>query len=395
MIVDTPEKNMGVQLVLSALAIIVLAVTFTGKNEGIQEVRTALIPSEEQQNPMTEMSLDEAGQDILQAGLGMVEGQGSYDETQLSAYQRILKGEEPYPGKEPIRADDALAVDLNFDGWVDLCILGRSTDGLNVPYYCMLWKPQKEKFEYSVTLCNAEIDLENGWIISQVRGTAGERFATYCRYDGDDSLHMIRYVEENKNEEGLGYLDLTYMEEDDTYTLQAIVDEERFNVTMVEMAKQALLELYQWTGEKVETACFQVSDLGGVTFSQTPEDMIHSRIFFSRYFGADTQYNLSGYDKSISSIGVASGRSVWFSPVLWRVFPENMDAMTDEEVIRWYFERLPISETGGVKTMEQRYADTGMWTIQAKSGEWFEVFYNEELREISDVTGPYPEIPQH
>ena len=83
--------------------------------------------------------------------------------------------------------------------------------------------------------------------------------------------------------------------------------------------------------EKVEAVYFQVSDLGGVTFAMSQEDMEHSRIFFSRYYGADTVYNLSGYEKMISSIYIESGRSVWYSPVLWQVTPDGLDGMTDEE----------------------------------------------------------------
>ncbi len=408
MIVNTPEKSTGMQLVLSALAVVVLVITFTGKNDQVREVQADPVTDEEQQAEQPAVTLGhgeedakaspapEDGQDILQTVLKPGQGSEAYDEEQLPAYQRILKGDEPYPSGEPIRADDVLAADLNFDGWKDLCIRGRSTDGLNIPYYCMLWNPRKQKFEYSVTLCNVETDPEGQWIISQVAGTAGESFVTYCRYDEDNILHMIRYVEDNKNGEGPEHLDLTYVEQDDMYTLSAIVDEERFNVTMVDMARQALWELYQWTGEKVGTACFQVSNMGNIVFSRTPEDMAHSRIFFSRSFGVDTRYNISGYDKSISSIGVVSGRDVWFSPVLWRVFPEDMENMTDEEVIRWYFERLPIGETEGIKTMEQRYPDMDdTWTLQTESGQWYEVFYNKELREISDVVGPYPELPQH
>ncbi len=311
----------------------------------------------------------------------------------LAAAVRLSPSFSSNPALSSFRAEDVRRMDLNFDGWDDLCIQGRSDDGVNVPCYCMLWKPQKQEFEYSTTLCNVEIDLENQWVISQVVGRKGESFSTYCRYDTEDRLHMVRYVEENDRGDGLKHLDLTYVDDEGPYTLPAIVDEESLDATMVDMARWALTELYQWTGEKVEHACFQVSNMGGVVFSQTPEDMIHSRIFFSRYFGADTQYNLSGYDKSISSIGLSSGRRIWYSPVLWRVLPENPDAMTDEEMIRWYFERLPRSDEGKVKSIEERYE--GMWTIQAESGQWYEVFYDKELREVSDVTGPYPDVPEH
>lgn len=46
-----------------------------------------------------------------------------------------------------------------------------------------------------------------------------------------------------------------------------------------------------------------------------------------------------------------------------------------------------------VKSVEQRYED--MWTIQMENGAWFEVGYHASSKEISMVTGPYPDYPVH
>ena len=221
----------------------------------------------------------------------------------------------------------------------------------------------------------------------------GTRAVIYCCYDEENHLHMVRYTEENPSEDAMfEKMDLTYVEDDGMYTMQATVDD-GFYLTAVAMAKQALTELYRWTGEKVDTAYFQVSNVGGVTFTVTADDMKHSRIFFSRYFGADTDYNISGYDKSISSITIASGRAVWYSPVLWRYFPYDMENMTDEKVIIWYVERLPLMEGDEVVSIEKHYED--MWTIHTASDRWFEVVYDKKLREVYIVTGPYPHYPEH
>ena len=221
----------------------------------------------------------------------------------------------------------------------------------------------------------------------------GTRAVVYCCYDEEERLHMVRYTEENPSEDAMfEKMDLTYVEDDGMYTMQATVDD-GFYLTAVAMAKQALTELYRWTGEKVDTAYFQVSNVGGVTFTVTADDMKHSRIFFSRYFGADTDYNISGYDKSISSITIASGRAVWYSPVLWRYFPYDMESMTDEKVIIWYVERLPLMEGDEVVSIEKHYEN--MWTIHTASDRWFEVVYDRKLREVYDVTGPYPDYPEH
>ena len=50
------------------------------------------------------------------------------------------------------------------------------------------------------------------------------------------------------------------------YALPAIADGRELHATLIAMAKQALTELYRWTGAKVDAACFQVTDMGGVAF---------------------------------------------------------------------------------------------------------------------------------
>ena len=293
-----------------------------------------------------------------------------------------------------IKGGGVRMMDLNYDGWDDLCFQGRYDGEGNIPCSCMLWNQQTHRFEYNITLNNVETDPENRWIYCRDGSEEGEHVITYYRYDAENRLHMARYVEKNPSAEAVfEQLDLSYVEDGGAYTLAAVEDGEGLNQTMIAMAKRALTELYQWTGEKVDTAYFQVSDLGGVVFALSPEDIKHSRIFYSRYFGVDTEYNLSGYDKSISSFDIYSARGVWYSPVLWNIFPQNIEGMTDEEIIIWYFERMPVADAGKVKTIEQRYED--MWTVHTEQDKWFEVIYNTQLREIFDVTGPYPEYPQH
>lgn len=239
-----------------------------------------------------------------------------------------------------------------------------------------------------------EVNAGEQWVSERVRDGDGRDITIYYCYDENNQLHMERYIMENSSPDAVfEHLDLTYVEDDSPYMLSAIVDETDIYRTLLVMAEQALLDLYQWTGEKVDTACFQVSDMGGVSFGLTPEDISHSRIFFSRDFGADTKYNLSNYEKSISSMYVASGRSVWYSPVLWRVFPKQMDEMTDEEIMIWYLERIPLVKDCKVKSIEKRYED--MWTVQTEDGVWFEVVYDVKLKEIGIVSGPYSEYPVH
>lgn len=305
--------------------------------------------------------------------------------------QMLVHEEETYLS---VGNDQNLVIDLNFDGWDDLCLPIQHKGGEDVPYSCMIWDQEKHRYEKSVVLYNIETDKENEWIISRAKEAEGRYSTIYCRYDENNQLHMIRCVEEDLSPDAVfEKLDLTYVDNDSIYSLLAIIDETELYRTLLAMAKQSLTELYQWTGEKVDTACFQVTDMGSVYFGVTPEDIEHSRTFFDRSFGVDTMYNLSNYEKSISSIRVVSGRSVWYSPVLWRVFPPELDEMTDEEIIVWYFENSPFTRESKVKSVEKRYED--MWTIQTKEGAWYEVVYDVQLREVNSIYGPYPEYPIH
>lgn len=356
MLVDRPEKAVWVRLALLILVAVIFAVTFTGRNGKSY----AAVPEEESAQPEVKEILPE-------------------------------KEEEVYL---PAGGGDSLVLDLNFDGYDDLCLPGLYSGGENVPYYCMIWNEERHQYEKSVMLYNIETDEENRWISCRVKVQEGIYGVTYYRYDEENRLHMVRYVEENDSPDAVfGRLDLKYVEDDGPYTLPAIVDETDLCPVLTAMGKQALMELYRWTGEKVSTACFQVTDMGSVYFSMTPEDMAHSRTFYNRDFGTDTAYNLSGYDKMISSMYISSARSVWYSPVLWKAAPAGINEMTTEEIITWYLERTPLIENCRVRKIEKNYED--IWTVETESGVWFEVFYDTGLKEIASVSGPYPDYPVH
>lgn len=442
MIVDTPKKTKKMQILVCLLSVCLLVSAFTGGKAGSTSLaagQTESIPvSEKGTEPLEEALTEGAAEaeqledlpheaEVYEKSIALTLGEKEYqllceghtteeglyniayirlaDPENSDSYVDVISTAEvseaywqgtengPYPVCSAEKDGNILTVDLNFDGWNDLCFQGWVTGDENIPYYCMLWNPQTQEFEYSAMLYNVEADVKNQWL-SCKNGNREQYSVTYFRYDTENKLHMLRYVEKALSEDAVfGQLDLTYVEDERMYTLPAVVAKDRLTLTMIEMAKQALTELYQWTGDKIETAYFQVTNLGGVSFALSAEDMEHSRVFFTRYFGTDTEYNLSGYDKMISSIGAVSGRRVWFSPMLFRVQPENMDAMTDEEVVIWYFERVPSAGGSKVKSIEQRYED--MWTIQTEAGSWFEVIYNAGLREVSEVTGPYPDYPVH
>lgn len=386
MIVSTPGRTVGIRIFMMCVVIFLSAVTFTGKS---------MARESQYSEPVFIDNVSGISKTVEP-----IENKNSDSIPEEATYREVLPvamSEREYElWREGYTTDGGklLETDLNFDGRNDLCLGKQYADDVNTPYYCMLWNPENEQYEYSVTLYDVEVDAQAQWISERKQEGEDLYSVTYYRYDEANQLHMVRYREENSSSDALfAQLDLTYVEDDSIYTLPAIVDGTDFHRTLLSMARQALTELYQWTGEKVDTACFQVSNMGSVYFGVTPEDIIHSRTFYDRSFGTDTAYNLSNYDKSISSMYIASGRSVWYSPVLWRSFPEKMEQMSDEEIITWYLERVPLVADCNVKSIVKRYED--MWTVETEEGVWFEVSYDVKLKEIGMVFGPYPDYPEH
>lgn len=282
--------------------------------------------------------------------------------------------------------------DLNFDGYEDFALQGWMANR-NIPYYCWLWNPVTKQYEYSCVIANVEVDREKQLIISAVGNGGGEYGVYYYKYDEQNNLHMTPYVEENFSSDALfENLDLSYCELD--YSLPTVNDYEAeiyggaLNSKIIYWAKQALNELYRWSGYKVEKAYFTVYESGDICFAQTEEDMRRGRIYFSR-----TYSELDGEYSVIPSMNVATEREVWYSPVIqWNV-PENHDTMPEKEIVLWYFEKAALAAGETVETIEENFEDN--YIIKAESGNYYEITYNGDKRLVSSIYGPYPDYPTH
>ena len=286
-----------------------------------------------------------------------------------------------------------LVEDLNFDGYQDFCLRGRG-DGVNIPYYCYLWNPEERRFVPGYMVPNLRVNSEEKLIVSAT--TDGENIYStkYYRFDENNTLHMTRYVEKNTAQDAvLPALDLTYCET--SYALPA-VDEwdygtryggaltERF----VNLAKQALTELYEWSGTRLETVCFTVTDGGEVIFGNNQKDVNASRSFYYRCYGEQ-----AGFENWIRSMTLATERVVWFSPVTqWNV-PENLAQMTNEEVALWYFARSALTEGETAETIEETCENN--YVIRTAAGNYYEMEIHPVTREISNIYGPYDDFPIH
>lgn len=285
-----------------------------------------------------------------------------------------------------------VVADLNFDGYQDFCIQA-GTKTVNIPYYCYLWNPAEGRFEPGYMIPNVEVDKEAQLVRSATQDGDGLRSVKYYRFDQSGLLHMVRYVEENQSPEALfPTLDLTYCEMD--YTLPAVDEWDygtRYGGALTERfvywAKEALRELYEWSGTKISKACFTMNSFGDVFFGNTPEQMEASLTYYDRGYGAK-----AGFNDLIEQIGIVTERTVWFSPVVQWNKPDNLNEMLDIQLAEWYFERSPISKGEKLESVER--IDMAAYIIRAESGKYYQIFLTDSTREMSAMYGPYDSRPE-
>lgn len=306
---------------------------------------------------------------------------------------------EKFPTKESgksvaeLLTGGILVADLNFDGYQDFGLQGRSGTE-NVPFYCFLWDPEEGKFEPAYMIPNLQVDEQAEMLVSKTSDGDGVQSVKYYSFDENRTLHMVRYVETNPSPDAVfPVLDLTYCEV--PYGLPA-VDEWDYGTRyggaltqrFVYWAKQALTELYEWSGTKLDQVCFTMTDFGDLYFGNSPQDVRASRTFYNRCYGEQ-----AGFEFCIPSMSLATECVVWYSPVIqWRV-PENLAQMTDEEVALWYFDRSGLAEGETMETIE--LSDEGSYIIKTRAGNYYTISLQSSTREVHDIYGPYEGYPNH
>ncbi|MCI8801203.1 MAG: hypothetical protein HFH88_15535 [Lachnospiraceae bacterium] len=289
-----------------------------------------------------------------------------------------------------------LVADLNFDGYQDFCLQGaqEGNQSRNVPYYCYLWNQEESRFEPAYMIPNVGVDGKEKLLVSTTDDGNGIISTKYYRFDDTNCLHMVRYVEENQASDAVfPTLDLTYVET--AYTLPAVDEWDNGTVyggalteRFVQGAKQALTELYEWSGTKIDTVCFSTSAYGDFMFGQKPEDIRASRTFYSRVYGSS-----AGFEECIESMNLATDRTVWYSPVTQRKVPEQMDEMSDEQLAEWYFGRSALAE--GEAAASVRQMTQGEYIVETESGHYYAIYLQPATREMDYIAGPYDGYPNH
>lgn len=330
----------------------------------------------------------------------------SYSTQEEPLFAKPLRTEENLPAGEvgrfqadgngqmlsDVAGGAVFAADLNFDGYQDFFLQGGMGD-VNIPYYCYLWDPEQGKFVPGYRIPNLRVNEQDQLIESSTDDGDGRRSTKYYRFDQSGILHMVRYVEENQAPDAVfPTLDLTYCET--SYGLPA-VDEwdygteyggaltERF----VYWAREALTELYEWSGTKLDTTCFTVTEFGDFIFGNTPEDIMASRSFYSRAYGAR-----AGFYECIEQMDLVTERVVWYSPVTqWNV-PEGIGGMSDFQLVEWYFGRSALAEGETIRNVSR---DGEEYIVETEAGQYYSIFLDSATREAELIIGPYDSYPNH
>ena len=87
------------------------------------------------------------------------------------------------------------ALDLNFDGNTDFGLFGWTANN-TIPYYCWMWDPETEQYQYAFTLQGAEAHPETKELTAEYKdGPAGSRYVTEVYKPGETGDLLLDRVE--------------------------------------------------------------------------------------------------------------------------------------------------------------------------------------------------------
>ena len=114
------------------------------------------------------------------------------------------QGQDDYNGyTQSFGKDGGLTtIDLNFDGFKDIGLIGWLTTGANTPCYYWLWNEEKQCFDYAFCMSNIEVDSENKQLISKTRDGAIRNNIDYYKYDDNSKLQNVKRIVETVQEDG-------------------------------------------------------------------------------------------------------------------------------------------------------------------------------------------------
>lgn len=178
---------------------------------------------------------------------------------------------------------------------------------------------------------------------------------------------------------------LIYEETPYSMTKEEVSDKEN------RLAVRALQELYDLTGTQVESCFYSCCD-NAFYFGMEKGDITHSRNFYFRAYGEKDGYS----ELSVSSMGMANARRVWFSPVQQYEVPAHMEKLSYGEQAVWFLERSAVFQGGSITGTGLAYEqEPELIRIFMEDGTFYEVQLDPAIQAVDSIYGPYPEGFEH
>lgn len=183
--------------------------------------------------------------------------------------------------------------------------------------------------------------------------------------------------------EGFENAELTYVLPD---SMKEQYSDQGWNMERLEgSAQQALRDLYDLTGTKVESCVYMSVNNGTYYFAKTAEDMNQGRVFYARTF--QEQENI------IPSMDLTNAESAGYSDIRQLSLPSGAEKMSDGELALWFLQNSPVYRGGTVSHTEAAEdGQEGLLRIIMESGDFYEVQIDRNLPAVLRIAGPYPEI---
>lgn len=154
------------------------------------------------------------------------------------------------------------------------------------------------------------------------------------------------------------------------------------------LAQKAMDDLYETTGTRIEECYYFYTVFGDYDFGLTPEDLEHSRVFYSRSFGSDEREEFV----SIPSMYLANAGSVWYSPVYQYRLPAGFETMSDKEKAVWFVTNSSLYNGQEIAECSRPYSAVGStWRVDMTDGTAYEIDLDNKTDSFGNLTGPYPD----
>ncbi len=356
-----------------------------------------------------------------------VPGSGAYELGSLSLY-RLEAGEAvrqlehidpvaagpdlPYgEGDLPLSSLEdggVVLADINFDGWTDL-YFPLYTENEETLYSCYLWKPELSGLAYAFSMQNLEVQEAQKEISSKSGNGKSEEVTHYYRLDEEGNLYYVRTQWANVLPDGEREVILTlhYSDCDEAYSVSAkeLADDQYPGWENVSgYARQALEELYQWSGTRVGECWYNASDLGDLNFAVSEENLKRQHFFYSRGYGMDL-----GLEAVCNiCVGYEAKSDWWDGSVVAAVQPPREEDLPSESLCSedmepwqmraalnsvWFLEHNAIGKGEKAEAVSPSYENA--YVIKTTSGNYYEADVNPATGVPCSIFGPYESYPYH